>query len=90
MRGPLASRRPPLPPKSLRFAAKWLQADGVSALLSGEIDAMKTLAVIFLLALGAVAGSIYTDVLFTSEQVDGSANDLPIMQGESHASLAWH
>jgi hypothetical protein len=50
---------------------------------------MKTLAVIFLLALGAVAGSIYTDILFTRAQADGSASELPIMQGQSHAPAGW-
>lgn len=50
---------------------------------------MKTIAVIFLLALGAVAGAIYTDALFTSAQADGSAGDLPVMQGQSHTPLGW-
>jgi hypothetical protein len=50
---------------------------------------MKTLAVIFLLALGAVAGSVYTDLLFTSAQAVGSG-ELPIMQGQSLDPVAWH
>jgi hypothetical protein len=50
---------------------------------------MKTLAVIFCLALGAVAGSVYTDILFTGAQADGSADDLPVMQGQSHAMTGW-
>jgi hypothetical protein len=51
---------------------------------------MKTLAVIFLLALGAVAGSIYTDILFTSAQANGPASDLPMMHGQSLTPLGWH
>ena len=50
---------------------------------------MKTLAVIFLLALSAVAGSVYTDLLFTSAQADVDAGDLPMMHGQSLAPLAW-
>jgi len=49
---------------------------------------MKTLAVIFFLALGAVAGSIYTDGLFTSAQADASG-ELPMMMGQSHAPLGF-
>ena len=49
---------------------------------------MKTLAVIFLLALGAVAGSVYTDILFTSAQADGDAGDLPMMHGQSLSPLS--
>jgi hypothetical protein len=72
-----------------QVALKSLRADKFSALLSGHTDSMKTLAVIFLLALGAVAGAIYTDALFTSAQADGSAGDLPIMQGQSRNPPGW-
>jgi hypothetical protein len=45
---------------------------------------MKTLAVIFLLALSAIAGSIYTDSLFTGAQANASTTELPMMMGQSH------
>jgi hypothetical protein len=78
-----------LPRKPPRFAAKLLRADSVSALLRRETTSMKTMAVIFLLALAAVAGSIYTDMLFTSAQAVGTPADLPMMHGQSITSDGW-
>jgi hypothetical protein len=49
---------------------------------------MKTLAVIFVLAIGAIATSFYTDELFTSAQANGPV-ELPIMQGQSHAPIGF-
>lgn len=48
---------------------------------------MKTLAVILVLALGAIAGSVYTDELLTSAQLQAGAGELPMMVGQSHAPL---
>ena len=47
---------------------------------------MKTLAVIFVLALGAIAASVYTDELLTSAQAR-AGGELPMMTGQSHAPL---
>jgi hypothetical protein len=74
--------------KGPRFAMKLLRTDRVSALFASDTSTMKTLAVIFLLALGAVAGSIYTDMLFTSAQADGSG-ELPMMHGQSLDPVSW-
>lgn len=48
---------------------------------------MKTLAVIFVLALAAIAGSVYTDELWTSAQAQAGPGELPMMMGQSHAPL---
>jgi hypothetical protein len=61
----------------------------VSAALSGDTEAMRTLAVIFLLALGAIAGSAYTDAVLTGAQANGPLSEFPIMQGQSHAPLGF-
>jgi hypothetical protein len=50
---------------------------------------MKTLAAIFVLALGAIAGSIYTDELLTGAQAQAGASELPMMMGQSHAPLGF-
>ncbi|UZE46876.1 hypothetical protein [Rhodopseudomonas sp. P2A-2r] len=48
---------------------------------------MKTLAVVFVLALAAIAGSVYTDELWTNAQAQVGAGELPVMMGQSHAPL---
>jgi hypothetical protein len=42
-----------------------------SAAIRGDVSAMKILAFISLLALLAITGAVYTDLMFTSEQVVG-------------------
>lgn len=49
---------------------------------------MRTLAVIFVLAIGAIATSVYTDTLFTGEQT-ATPIELPTIQGESRAPLGF-
>jgi hypothetical protein len=61
----------------------------VSTVFPGDTEAMRTLAVIFLLALGAIAGSAYTDTVLTGAQANGQLSEFPIMQGPSHAPLGF-
>ena len=53
----------------------------ISALIAGDKATMKTLAVIFVLALAAIAGSVYTDELWTSAQAQAGPGELPMMMG---------
>ncbi|HEY8336495.1 MAG TPA: hypothetical protein VIQ05_22110 [Tardiphaga sp.] len=64
-------------------------AAAISAPFAGDKAIMKTLAVILVLALGAIAGSIYTDELLTSAQAQAGASELPMMIGQSHAPLGF-
>jgi hypothetical protein len=87
-------RRPPGAGRALKyhraFAIKRRGVAAISALFSGDKAVMKTLAVIFVLALAAIAGSVYTDELWTNAQAQAGPGELPMLMGQSHAPLGIH
>jgi hypothetical protein len=50
---------------------------------------MRAIGVIFILALIAIAISVYTDEIFTSTQVKDSHSERTMMRGESHDPIGF-
>jgi hypothetical protein len=57
--------------RSPEFVSNMLWVVLFSAAIGGNLAGMKILAFISLLALLAITGAVYTDMMFTSEQVVG-------------------